>query len=75
MVFDPVTLGLTAGIKAIATNLAKVSIEEGWKKVLKLGGKTKDNFALNFEEPAREYAAKYYDRHGLNPAQDENWSF
>jgi predicted NACHT family NTPase len=65
MVFDPVTLGLTAGINAIATNLMKVSVEEGWKKFLQFGGKSKDNFVLNFETPAKEYASKYYERHGL----------
>ena len=65
MTFDPVTLGLTAGINAIASNLAKVSIESGVKPLWQLGKKTKDEFALNFAAPAQEYAAKYYERHGL----------
>jgi predicted NACHT family NTPase len=65
MVFDPVTLGLTAGINAIATNLAKVSIESSWNPFLRFSQKTRDEFTLSFATPAREYASKYYERHGL----------
>jgi NACHT domain len=65
MVLDPVTLGLTAGINAIATNLMKVSIESSWNPLLRFSKKTKEEFTLNFAAPAKEYAAKYYKRHGL----------
>jgi hypothetical protein len=65
MAFDPVTIGLTEGIKAIATNLAKVSIEGGWQQFLKLNQHSKDNLLLRFSDSAHKYAENYIDRHGM----------
>ncbi len=65
MEFDPVKLGLTAGINAIAATLAKVSIEGGWRQFLQLSQHSKNELVLKFSAPALEYADNYICRHGM----------